>query len=720
MKLGRKIFVFCFVLSALVVRAEVRLNPLFTDHMVLQRNQAVPVYGTADPGERITVNFAGQVKTAVAGKDGKWMVKLDPLAASAKPRTLAVASQASGFKFQISDVLVGDVWLCAGQSNMATEMKLYPTLRGETAEAMTNQLVRLFKVKSGGIGSVEPSDVVVLDPAFKGSWQRMSPAFAREFSATASFFGEALQPAIDVPVGLLYANRGGTAVNQWLPMDFMKGKPALYERYLGPKNPYWKEGPKNPGLVRAPSRLFNGTIHPLLPFAIRGAIWYQGESGMRDSDIYAEIFADLIQVWRGLWGYDFPFLFVQLAPYGGSAVRWDGQNESWAFIREAQANALELPNTGMAVITDAGEMLDIHPQNKQPVGERLALLAEKLDHPQVVADSPLFQSLEKVDGKIKLVFDNGGAPLETLRVAMNKNKRMEPGTDPDAFVLEASALKGFAVCGADHKFVEAQARITGTNTVEVWSEKVSDPVAVRYGWANFPLCNLYNKAGLPASPFRTDSFPPPDFTVAKTGPIDVDFSIRDKRVFFSDGFDAPRGWVSYSPETTLWNLSGEAMVVGQTTSTDYVLFNPATRILGAGKIELQATISSPWKNIWGGVAFNCRDAGNFDALRIKFGTSQYQAVRFEKGHLVEVLDSGNAKSLFSANGTYRLHLKAFPGAGALLVEVFDASTGKPLLKRISDVPDIGSLQGCAGLYGANANGNKVIFSFDGFSFVAGE
>jgi hypothetical protein len=374
----------------------------------------------------------------------------------------------------------------------------------------------------------------------------------------------------------------------------------------------------------------------------------------------------------------------------------------------------------MAVITDAGEMLDIHPQNKQPVGERLALLAEKLDHPQIVANSPLFQSMEKTGGKIRLSFDNGGAPLETRRVAMNRNKRMEPGTDPDAFVLEADTLEGFTVCGADRKFADAQARITGANTVEVWAEAVPEPEAVRYGWANFPLCNLYNKAGLPASPFRTDSFPPPDFTEAKTEPVDVDFSIHGKRISFSDGFDVSRGWISSSPATARWEVSEGLLKVGQTSLPDYVYFIPATRAPGAEKLELQATISSPWKNIWGGLAFNYRDAGNFDALRIKFGTPQYQAIRFEKGRLVEVLDSGSAKSVFSANGTYRLRLRAVPGAGAFSVGIFDAATGEPLLERTRTIPGLGALHGCAGLYGANASGNKTLFSFDAFSFAAGE
>ena len=222
MKFNGKAFISCFALLATIGWAEVRLNPLFTDHMVLQRNQPVPIYGTADPCEKVTVGFAGQIKRTVADSSKHWKVILDPMPASADPRILQVAS----FEFQvsISDVLIGDVWLCAGQSNMATEMRRYPTLQKEKADAMNNPLVRLFKIKAGGIPKPEPSSEVVIDPAFKQSWQKMTPDFAREFSATGAFFGKALQPKLGVPIGLLYANRGGSTVNQWLPMDLMNWK----------------------------------------------------------------------------------------------------------------------------------------------------------------------------------------------------------------------------------------------------------------------------------------------------------------------------------------------------------------------------------------------------------------------------------------------------------------------------------------------------------------
>ena len=392
--------------------ADVTLNPVFTDHMVLQRNQKVPVYGTAEPGETVTVEFAGQKKTAVADVSKHWKILFDPMTASSEPRTLQVSG--SGFQVVISDVLVGDVWLCAGQSNMATEMRLYPTLRGEKAEIMKNPLVRMFKFQREGIGKEEPSKEVVIDAPFNNSWQPMTPAMAREFSATASFFGRKLQPLADIPIGLISANRGGTEVNQWLPMDFMMSKPDLYARFLGTGNPWWKEREGNPGLVRAPSRLFNGTINPLIPFAIRGCIWYQGESDVKHTDVYGEIFSDLITVWRDLWGADFPFLFVQLAPFDGRFVAWDKSDESWAFLRETQDEALALPKTARAVIIDSGEELDIHPQNKQPVGERLALLAANLDNPDVAAHSPEFDSAEVVGSTMRITFNDAARPVWKL------------------------------------------------------------------------------------------------------------------------------------------------------------------------------------------------------------------------------------------------------------------------------------------------------------------
>lgn len=483
------------------------LNGLFTGNMVLQRGQPVPVWGTAAPGEKITVEFAGQKKSAVAGDTGEWQLTLDPMAASSNPGKLLVRSSIGNQQATFGNVLVGDVWLCAGQSNMAQTMKRY-LIWDKVQADFSNDRVRLFKIKESGVGRPEPATALVVDPAFTNSWQCCTAEFAAEFSATAGFFGLKLQRDTGVPIGLLSASRGATQAASWLPREVLEGNPS-HARFLAPDNPEWRPNEQNPGAIRSPSFLYNGTIHPLQPFAIRGVVWYQGESDAQWPDLYPGLFRDVVGSWRKAWGHDFPFLFVQLAPYDD--VKWDRLGEAWAWQREAQTQSLEIPGTRMAVITDGGEAEDIHPQAKNLPGERLALLAAQLDNPGVVADSPVFKSMEIGKGAVRLVFDHAGKGLETRRVALNTAKGFLPGEGPSPSVAEANELKGFMVCGSDRRFVEAQARIVGADTVAVSSPAVKEPVAVRYGWANFPLCNLYNSAGLPAVPFRTDRFPMPDF-----------------------------------------------------------------------------------------------------------------------------------------------------------------------------------------------------------------
>ena len=497
-----------FVLSVVTAaQAELQLNEMFTDNMVLQRNQQVPVWGTADPGAKVTVEFAGQKKTAVADSSKHWKITLDPMPASSDGRPFQVSS----FEFQVSrsNVLIGDVWLCAGQSNMATLMKKY-LLWDTVKEDFSNDQVRLFKIKEGGVGSPEATQKLVIDPFYKDSWQICSPEFAAEFSATAGFFGLKLQRDTGVPVGLLYAVRGGTQANMWMPHEVLEANPD-YARFLDPSNENWKPSKNNPGAIRAPSHLFNGTIYPLAPFAIRGVIWYQGESDSQWPELYEQLVGDMIGSWRTLWGYDFPFLFVQLAPF--KTLSWDQTGEAWAWLREAQTHCLEsIPNSGMVVITDAGEKEDIHPQAKRIPGERLALLAESLDSRKGNADFPTRGGMKLKDGKARIQFNGTSGGLETRRVALNTTRGHLPGKGPAAAVVEANGLNGFTICGADQKFVVAQAKIVSTDLVEVSSPEVAAPVAVRYGWANFALCNLYGGNGQPAVPFRTDDFPMPNFS----------------------------------------------------------------------------------------------------------------------------------------------------------------------------------------------------------------
>lgn len=494
--------------------AALHLNGLFTENMVLQRNQPVPVWGTADPGAKVSVEFAGQIKNALASTSGEWKVLLDPLKVSSKPRKMSVSSSKNP-TIHLSNLLVGDVWLCTGQSNMAQTMKRF-LIWDQVKNHFINDQLHFFKIKEGGVGSPEPTKKLVIDPVFKNSWQSCSPEFAAEFSAVGGFFGMKLQHDTGVPIGLLYAVRGGTRANMWMPRKTLESKP-IYEQYLDASNPEWKARPGNPDAIRAPSHLYNGTIHPLIPFAIKGCIWYQGESDSQYADIYTEMMTDLVASWRAEWGNDFPFLFVQLAPWDN--VKWDGEyKEGWAWQREAQFQCLEtIPNSGMVVIMDGGEAKDIHPQAKTLPGERLAVLAEALDNPAVNADFPSIGKTSVKKGKALIKFTGVAGGLETHRVAMNINKGFLPGNDPEAVVAEADDLQGFTICGADRKFVPAQARIVSKNEVEVWSPEVKQPVAVRYGWANFPLCNLYGGNGMPASPFRTDGFPKPNLTGEKLG-----------------------------------------------------------------------------------------------------------------------------------------------------------------------------------------------------------
>lgn len=254
-----------------------------------------------------------------------------------------------------------------------------------------------------------------------------------------------LQRDTGVPIGLLYANRGATQVNMWLPCEVLEARPA-YARFLDDSNINRTPSENNPAAIRAPSHLYNGTIHPLAPFALRGAIWYQGESDTRWPELYTQLFSDLVKSWRKLWGYEFPFLFVQLAPY--RAIGWDQTGEGWAWLREAQTQCLaEVPGSGMVVITDAGEAEDIHPQAKNIPGERLALLAASLDDRKVSADAPTFRRMKTNDRRAMLRFKNVSGGLEVRRVALNTEKGHPPGQGPNPVVAEE--LEGFTVCGTD-------------------------------------------------------------------------------------------------------------------------------------------------------------------------------------------------------------------------------------------------------------------------------
>jgi len=471
--------------SCTAVHADVRLPALFSDNMVLQQGMRVPVWGWADNDEEVTVAFRGK-EVRTTAKDGKWMVRL-PAQKAGGPETLEARGRNT---VKISNVLVGEVWVCSGQSNME-----WPLNRSWQPEpdiaASANPNLRLFLVPK--LKSNTPKDDV------QAAWKAASPETTRGFSAVAYYFARDLQKALGgVPVGLIGTYWGGSPAEVWMSQAFLESRPGYKQDILGGYEAALRKAQastdgkiKPPGWK--PAELYNGMIAPLIPFAIKGAIWYQGESNAGRAEQYRDLFPDMIRNWREDWKQgDFTFLAVQLAPWDRNRKRPLEEitatpvESDWAELREAQWLATRLlPNVGMAVITDVGDKDDIHPTKKQPVGARLALAAQGIAYKKKIEYSgPIYRKMTVKGGKAIVSFDHARSGLEA----------------------RDGKLQGFAICGPDRKFVWADAAIEGGRVV-VSSPSVSEPVAVRYGWADYPVVNLYNKEGLPASPFRTDDFP---------------------------------------------------------------------------------------------------------------------------------------------------------------------------------------------------------------------
>jgi sialate O-acetylesterase len=497
--------------AAAAAVAEVRLPALFSDNMVLQREAKVPIWGTAEPGETVTVTLGDQRVTGSADSQGRWKVELSPLATGG-PFEMTISGKN---KLTLHNVVVGEVWICSGQSNM--EMAVASTARAlggvrnadQEIAAANFPMIRQFAVKRAVAG--QPQDDM------QGQWVAASPQTAGEFTATGFFFARELHKTLGVPIGLINSSWGGTPAEAWTRAAALAAEPALasigkdweqkladYPKLLekfrqeldewhqaslkadaegkpAPPAPQFPADPRsNPW---RPAGLFNGMIEPLIPYGIRGVIWYQGESNAGRAYQYRKLFPVMIQDWRRVWGQgDFPFLFVQLAGF----MQNSAPNTAWAELREAQLMTLSLPKTGMAVAADIGEPYDIHPRNKQEVGRRLALAAQAIAYGKNVTYSgPIYESKSLQGNKIRLRFKHASGGL----VAKGGER-----------------LRGFEIAGEDRKFVSAEARIEG-DTVVVHSDKVPHPVAVRYAWADYPECSLYNRADLPASPFRTDDWP---------------------------------------------------------------------------------------------------------------------------------------------------------------------------------------------------------------------
>jgi sialate O-acetylesterase len=508
-----KIVVFGFLFMAThTALAEVKLPAIFSSHMVLQRDIELPVWGWADSGETITVSIGENKAKAVADSNGEWKVKLQPEKAGG-PVQLVVTGKNNTITFE--DVLIGEVWVCSGQSNMEMGLCLIANSQKEVEDA-NHPSIRLFQVRHAASGV--PLDDFLTDNAKLQTWRLCNSKTVTEggccgFSSTAYFFGRELNKKLGVPVGLINDSWGGTQIKPWIPaagfkmspkfdadvkeierwnLEYVKAVPAA----LSDMNEWFKYAQKTvaQGGILAPPKwpihalsnetlitgLYNGMINPLVPFAIRGAIWYQGENNCGEGINYYYSMRALIGGWRAVWGQgDFPFYYAQLAPFRYKA------GENLPLIWQAQLSSLKVANTGMVVNTDLVDNVDdIHPRNKQEVGRRFALwaLANTYGQKDLVFSGPLYKNIQIEGEKARIYFDYTGSGLTT-----------RDGND----------LNYFEIAGSDGKFVKAKA-VIDANTVIVSSPEVKTPSAVRFGWDEIANPNLINKEGLPASPFNTN------------------------------------------------------------------------------------------------------------------------------------------------------------------------------------------------------------------------
>ncbi len=504
------------------VLADVHLSNLFSDGAVLQHGMDVPIWGTADAGETIAVSLNGKQAKTTADNSGRWILRLPALKAGG-PFDLTVSGKNT---VVVHNVAVGEVWIASGQSNMEYPLETFspidpvygPKAKAEIAVA-NDPLLRMFTVTK----KISPDGTIDKIPGPDGAWKAATPLDAGKFSAVAYYYASELRRKLNVPVGIIHTSWGGTPAEAWTSRTALEANASLkpvfatwdkkladfpgeqkkyaeqtlreWQQAVGkaktegkpaPAKPRAPDGPSSP---RRPATIFNAMVNPLIPYGIKGVIWYQGESNSGNSSTYKTLFSAMIKDWRSRWSQgEFPFFFVQLANF--QAVQKQPVESGWAgfaFIREAQLMTLGLTNTGMASAIDLADPEnpeDVHPHNKREVGRRLSLIALAKVYNEKVASysGPIYSGFKIAGNKARLSFDHADGGL------MAKN----------------GDVKGFAIAGKDGKFVWADAKIEG-NEVVVSSQQVAEPTAIRYDWAMNPIGNLYNKEGLPASPFRTDT-----------------------------------------------------------------------------------------------------------------------------------------------------------------------------------------------------------------------
>jgi sialate O-acetylesterase len=501
------------LVPSVALRAQVTLPKILSDHMVIQRDLPVHVWGMAAPGEQVSVAFRGETRSTTAGELGRWSLYLSPGKAGG-PFTMTVtgtpadaaggaafsATQAAPQTITLNDILAGDVWVASGQSNMEFMMHQAVTADQDLPRAAIPDIRLLIVRKAASLYAKDDIDT--------DGWAASTPDSARNFSAVAWYFAREIEQREHVPVGVIDSTWGGTPGEAWTRMSALGADAALAplfvswgkmteqetdallreankQRILNEAKAEGKPAPEFPWVPMleswGPGMLWNGMIAPLTPFPIRGVLWYQGESNspLERAPLYGRIFRTLIEDWRHEWGEgDFPFLYVQISSFKSTPA------EDWAQLREQQLKALELRNTAMAVTIDIGNPDNVHPTDKVDVGLRLARAARALSYGETLEYSgPLFRQATPEGVSIRVWFDHA-----------------------DGLMAKGGAVTGVEVAGADGKFVAATARIEGA-TIVASSPDVARPVFVRYGWANSPDCNLFNGDGLPASPFTSARMP---------------------------------------------------------------------------------------------------------------------------------------------------------------------------------------------------------------------